>query len=254
MRDYVTRLLRDDYEVEAVADGEAALAAAAIYRPDLIVSDVMMPKLDGLELLRRLRAEPTTRGLPVILLSARAGEERRIEGLAAGADDYLIKPFSAAELRARVAGMLELTALRREADLTIRKNSEERRKFVSLVENSQDFIAMASLDGEIIYMNPAGRALIGLDTEADIGQISIRDYFPAATQQLFDTAILPKVLKEGRWQGEVEYQPMRDGTLLPMQQTIFLIRYPEDGGPLCLATVARDISAPEASGHRAKGE
>ena len=208
MRDYVTRLLRDDYEVEAVADGEAALAAAGIYRPDLIVSDVMMPKLDGLELLRRLRAEPTTRGLPVILLSARAGEERRIEGLAAGADDYLIKPFSAAELRARVASMLALTALRREADLTIRKNAEERRKFVSLVENSQDFIAMASLDGEIIYMNPAGRALIGLDTEADIGQISIRDYFPAVTQQLFDAAILPKVLKEGRWQGEVEYQAM----------------------------------------------
>ena len=243
MRDYVIRVLRDDYDIEAVADGEAAFAAARAHRPDLIVSDVMMPKLDGLQLLHRLRAEPTTQTLPVVLLSARAGEERRIEGLKAGADDYLIKPFSAAELQARIAGLLAISTIRREADLTIRKTAEERQKFAALVENSQNFIAMASLDGDVLYMNPAGRALIGLGAQDDPTLTCIRDFLPAAAREFFATAVLPKVLKEGHWEGEVEFQHLRSSGVLPMYQTFFLIRYPEDGGPLCLATVARNISA-----------
>jgi signal transduction histidine kinase len=114
MRDYVRRLLSRRYEVEAVADGEAALAAARERRPDLLLSDVMMPGLDGFELLRELRADPDTASIPVILLSARAGEESRIEGLEAGADDYLIKPFSARELLARVGAHLEMARSRRD--------------------------------------------------------------------------------------------------------------------------------------------
>jgi signal transduction histidine kinase/DNA-binding response OmpR family regulator len=112
MRDYVRRLLGTQYEVEAVADGAAALAAARARRPDLILADVMMPKLDGFELLRALRADPATRALPVILLSARAGEEARVEGLAAGADAYLVKPFNARELLAQVATQLDLGGFR----------------------------------------------------------------------------------------------------------------------------------------------
>ena len=94
MRAYVSRLLGDRYEVQAVGDGEAALEAARAHPPALILSDVMMPKLDGYGLLQALRADPYLRDIPVILLSARAGEESRIEGMAAGADDYLVKPFS----------------------------------------------------------------------------------------------------------------------------------------------------------------
>ena len=112
MRDYVRRLLSASYDVETVADGEAALAAARARRPDLVLADVMMPKLDGFELLRALRGDPVTRSLPVILLSARAGEEARIEGLEAGADAYLVKPFSARELLAYVSTRLELGRLR----------------------------------------------------------------------------------------------------------------------------------------------
>jgi PAS domain S-box-containing protein len=119
MRAYVRRLLSDRYEVEAVADGEAALAAIRENVPDLVVTDVMMPKLDGFGLLRELRDDPKTRTLPVILLSARAGEEARIEGLGAGAADYLTKPFSARELLARVAAQLELARVRREAEAEI---------------------------------------------------------------------------------------------------------------------------------------
>jgi len=93
MRAYVSRLPGDRYDVQAVGDGEAALEAARAHTPDLILSDVMMPKLDGYGLLQALRADPYLRDIPVILLSARAGEESRIEGMAAGADDYLVKPF-----------------------------------------------------------------------------------------------------------------------------------------------------------------
>ena len=112
MRDYVRRLLSPHYEVEAVADGRAALDAARARRPDLVLADVMMPKLDGFALLRELRADPATRTLPVILLSARAGEEARVEGLEAGSDAYLVKPFSARELLATIAARLELGRLR----------------------------------------------------------------------------------------------------------------------------------------------
>ena len=116
MRDYLKRLLQTHYEVEAVADGVAALAAARQQLPDLVLSDLMMPKLDGLQLLRELRADPHTREVPIILLSARAGEEARVEGLETGADDYLIKPFSARELLARVRANLEMSRLRKQAE------------------------------------------------------------------------------------------------------------------------------------------
>jgi signal transduction histidine kinase len=114
MRDYVRRLLADRYDVLAVPDGLTALAAAQEQHPDLVLSDVMMPGLDGFGLLRALRADTRTRTLPVILLSARAGEDAAIEGLDAGADDYLAKPFSAQELLARVRTHLELARVRRE--------------------------------------------------------------------------------------------------------------------------------------------
>ena len=114
MRAYVAGILaRGGYDVEAVEDGAAALAAARRGPlPDLILTDVMMPGLDGFALLREVRADPAMEGLPVILLSARAGEEARIDGLAAGADDYLTKPFGARELRARIDGAIRLARLR----------------------------------------------------------------------------------------------------------------------------------------------
>jgi signal transduction histidine kinase len=114
MRHYVARLLSKHLQVEAVADGAAALAAIRVERPDLVLTDVMMPELDGFGLLRQIREDPELRDLAVIMLSARAGEEARIEGLDAGADDYLIKPFSARELLARVHTNLKLAQVRRE--------------------------------------------------------------------------------------------------------------------------------------------
>jgi signal transduction histidine kinase/DNA-binding response OmpR family regulator len=116
MREYVQRLLAMRYEVEGFPDGQAALEAARRRRPALLLADVMMPRLDGFTLLRELRADPQLRTIPVILLSARAGEESRVEGLEAGADDYLIKPFSARELLARVTSNMELARVRQEVE------------------------------------------------------------------------------------------------------------------------------------------
>ena len=113
MREYVRGLLREYWTVEAVGDGAAALTAIRERAPDLVVADVMMPRLDGFQLLKALRADPRTSTIPVMLLSARAGEDSRIEGLDAGADDYLVKPFSARELVARVNAHLKMAAARR---------------------------------------------------------------------------------------------------------------------------------------------
>lgn len=134
MRDYVRRLLADSFEVSVAADGEAALEVLRRQPPDLILSDVMMPRLDGFGLVRAVRSHPTWRTLPVILLSARAGEEARLEGSAHGADDYLVKPFSARELVARVNTHLELARVRREAYAQVREIEEQFRLAVEAAE------------------------------------------------------------------------------------------------------------------------
>ena len=116
MRDYLKRLLATRYIVETAANGAQALDLIRHQRPDLALVDVMMPQLDGFGLLRALRADPQTAHLPVMLLSARAGEEATVEGLEAGADDYLIKPFSAREVLSRVAARLEIARAWAEAE------------------------------------------------------------------------------------------------------------------------------------------
>jgi DNA-binding response OmpR family regulator len=114
MREHLTRLLAKWWDVESASDGIAALEAMRKTRPDLVLADIMMPRLDGIGLLSTLRADPDLAEIPVILLSARRGEEARIEGLREGADDYLVKPFSARELIARVQSNLSLSGIRSE--------------------------------------------------------------------------------------------------------------------------------------------
>jgi signal transduction histidine kinase len=148
MREYVRRLLATKYEVEVVSDGESALEAARDKDIDLVLSDVMMPKLDGFGLLKELRTNQRTRTIPVILLSARAGEESRVEGMGAGADDYLVKPFSARELLARVEAHLNLQQLRRETEeavLQLMAQEQKARANAELANRvKDDFLAMLS--------------------------------------------------------------------------------------------------------------
>jgi PAS domain S-box-containing protein len=157
------RLLSERYEVEAVADGEAALAAARARPPELIVSDVMMPRLDGFGLLRELRAHAGTRTIPVILLSARAGEESHVEGLAHGADDYLIKPFSAREMLARIAAHLDMARMRREAQAEVTRSH----LFVErIAAASPDMLFVYDvIEQRNVYMNRSVERVLGYTVE-----------------------------------------------------------------------------------------
>ncbi len=139
MREYLTRMLAPHWTVETAVDGEAALTSIRARRPDVVLTDVMMPNLDGFGLVARLRANEATADLPVIVLSARAGEESRIEGLQVGADDYLVKPFSARELVARVQVHVSLAQLRRRL---LDRAEEARRAAEDATRAKDEFLAM----------------------------------------------------------------------------------------------------------------
>jgi PAS domain S-box-containing protein len=159
MRSYVERLLRlAGYSVKSVADGQAALSAARELKPDLVLTDIMMPELDGFELLAKLRAEEELKGTPVILLSARAGEEAKIEGLRAGADDYLIKPFAARELLARVETNLQLARTRRDAARSLR---DEAQTLEALNRVGVAIAAELDLDKTVQVVTDAAKQLSG---------------------------------------------------------------------------------------------
>jgi signal transduction histidine kinase/DNA-binding response OmpR family regulator len=123
MRDYVARLLGERHECITAQDGQQALELLGLQRPDLLLTDIMMPRLDGFELIKAVRDDPALRDLPIIVISARAGEESSVEGLLAGADDYLVKPFSARELIARVDGALAMARVRREMGESLREEA-----------------------------------------------------------------------------------------------------------------------------------
>jgi CheY-like chemotaxis protein len=164
MREYVRRLLIEQYEVETVADGCAALAAARARRPELIISDVMMPRLDGFGLIRELRADAELAAIPVILLSARAGEEARIEGLGMGADDYLVKPFSPRELLVRVGALVKSAELHRRAN-------EARAQFEALLNEAPLGVYLVGQDFRIAAVNPVAAPVFG-----DIPDLIGRDF------------------------------------------------------------------------------
>jgi PAS domain S-box-containing protein len=154
MRDYLARLLRAaGYQVTTVADGQAALDAVRDGLPDLVLADVMMPRLDGLGLAAALRADPRTALVPVVLLSARAGEDAAATGLQAGADDYLAKPFSVVELLARVRSNLEMARFRN-------RESRFRR---ALIDSLQEGFFITDDEGTMLEANQAFLAQVGYD-------------------------------------------------------------------------------------------
>ena len=154
MRAYLVRLLRGaGYLVTAVADGQAALDTIRAGVPDLVLTDVMMPGLDGLGLVGALRADPRTAPVPVVFLSARAGEEAAAAGLEAGADDYLPKPFSVMDLLARVRSNLEMARFRN-------RESRFRR---ALIDSLQEGFFLTDDQGTLIEANLAFLAMVGYD-------------------------------------------------------------------------------------------
>ncbi len=259
MRDYLKRFLSDYYQVETVGDGNAALNAVRQNPPDLVLTDVMMPQMDGFELLRSLRSDPQTQDIPIILLSARAGEESRIEGLAAGADDYIVKPFSARELLARVEASLKLSQLRQGAQLreqSLRMQAEaalsDRQKIeASLRESEERFRQMAETiesvfwlsdvtEKKLLYVSPAYEQVWGRSCESvyqDLGSWietihpEDRDLVLKATEKCITN-----------YNHTEEYRIiLPDGTIRWIRDRGFLVQDGE-GKPSRIAGVAEDIS------------
>ncbi|HEY2031815.1 MAG TPA: ATP-binding protein [Myxococcales bacterium] len=175
MREYLERILSTRWQVQTAPDGRAALEAIRADPPQLILADVMMPKLDGFGLVAALKADPRTAAIPVVLVSARAGEEASAEGRRAGADDYLVKPFSAKELVARVESQLALGKLR-EAD---RRHRDELKRlfngapvFICLLRGPQHVFELA---------NEAYQRLVGRDVTGK----TVREALPDVEGQGF---------------------------------------------------------------------
>jgi len=195
MREYVSRLLSSRFEVINAVNGRDALEIAQKRPFDLVLSDVMMPEMDGFQLLAALRENHATSSVPVVLLSARAGEDARIEGMHSGADDYLVKPFTARELIARVETHIKTARIRREAQ---KKESEalhaERARLVSLFRQAPAFLAVLRGPDHVFEMtNPQYQELIG--GRHVLGK-TLREALPEAAEQGFND-ILDRVYQTG---------------------------------------------------------
>ncbi|GAA1296460.1 SpoIIE family protein phosphatase [Saccharothrix xinjiangensis] len=228
MRDYLRRLLTPAYEVATVTDGRAALDAARLHRPDLVVSDVMMPRLNGLELVAALRADQRTAGVPVLLLSARAGQEASIEGLEAGADDYLVKPFSAADLLARVRANVQLARLR----------NHHAAWRTALTDSLHEGFFVCDEEGTVVEVNAAFTEILGYGPEG-LPYALPQPWIPEDSLDI--RAVLATMLDKGAGSGTVPVTH-RDGHRLWVAATYSRVHDPDTGRRMFVATF-RDVTA-----------
>ncbi|GAA4778079.1 hypothetical protein GCM10023200_08750 [Actinomycetospora chlora] len=229
MRSYLRRLLAPRHDVRVAADGEQALRAALADPPDLVVSDVMMPGVDGLELLETLRADERTARVPVLLLSARAGQEAALAGLAAQADDYLVKPFAAPELRARVDAHLQLGRARRRAEA----------RFTAMADLAPALIWVADADGARTFHNAGWRRFTGRDAAQESGD-GWRNGVHPDDREHHRTVTAAAMADGGGW--EVDYRLRRaDGAYhRVVEQAVPL---PGEGGPSGWVGSCVDVNA-----------
>lgn len=235
MREYVARLLRGRWSVEVVGDGISALDAARREPPDLVITDVMMPGMDGFALLQHLRSDEATRTTPVIMLSARAGDEARSEGLEAGADDYLVKPFAARELFARVATHLQIASLRDAAE-------EERAKLHSLLMQAP--MAVALFGGPELTIDLANARFEELVGRTELVGKPVREAFPESIDDPTMLALF-EVYRTGETHRVTEMKvPMvRRGSLSDVYIDYVAQRTYEPGGVMRgVMVVANDVT------------
>jgi len=181
MRSYLGGLLGREHEVRTAADGWQALRCLDDRLPDLVLTDVMMAGLDGFGLLEKLRANPATATLPVILLSANASEEARLRALEAGADDFLVKPFHGRELLARVSGLLRLAQVRREA---MQREQALRGEVEQVLESIGEGFVAVDAQWRFTYVNRTAEYMYGRPREDLLGR-SLWDCFPEAASSAF---------------------------------------------------------------------
>ncbi len=203
----ISALLRDDsYLLEHAYSGEEALTRALAVAPDLILLDIMMPDIDGFEVCRRLRALPNVAHVPIIMLTALTDRASRLRGFAAGADDFVSKPFDQTELRVRIKTITRLDRYRRLL--------AERARFDRLVELAPDGVLIIDAAGVVRLVNPAAVRLLGLeDAQAALGRrfagfvsVSQRDrwldFFTQNMQAVADSNIAESVLQRVRWRAD----------------------------------------------------
>ncbi|CCH54313.1 multi-sensor signal transduction histidine kinase [Fibrisoma limi BUZ 3] len=172
MRAYLVRLLEPHFSVRTAANGVDALQQVLLNPPQLILSDVMMPVMDGKAFLREVKDNPATARIPLIFLSARAGQEARIDGLEAGADDYLVKPFSAQELLTKVRTHVDLSRSRQQAETRLR----------ALVQQAP--VAMLLVKGEELTIELANQAVLNVfEWQPDVLGKSLLTVMPELTGQ-----------------------------------------------------------------------
>lgn len=179
MRDYLAHLFSPYYTVLTAANGSEALPIAQAQKPDLVLSDVMMPVMDGFQLLHALRENVETTTIPVILLSARAGEEASADGLTAGADDYLVKPFSARDLLTRVSTRIELSRMRLQ---NVRQAQAYSERLQQLAAASLFINSIHPIEETLALITAKARELIG--THQAITGLTINNHLGQATKSI----------------------------------------------------------------------
>ncbi len=258
MRQYLTRLLAEHYDVETAADGQTAITKVQERAPDLVLSDIMMPEFDGFELLKRLRGDEKTRSIPVVLLSARAGEESRVEGMQAGADDYLVKPFSARELLARVAARLEIARLQKQAETQLRANQAQLEQMVQ--ERTRE-LSIASqqlreLSARILQAQDEERRRLARELHDGVGQLLAAASMEVANVVGLDGAasasnlesLITQVNQEIRTMSYLLYPPLLDEVGLKSALTEYVHGFAQRSGievaldfPAHLNRLGRDL-------------
>jgi PAS domain S-box-containing protein len=161
MRRVLELLLGDRWTVQVAEDGQSAFDLALQQPPDLVVADLLMPGVDGIQLVRRLRANPPTASVPVIMVSGVTEEDRRLEALAAGASDFLVKPFAEKELVARMAAQLELASQRR---------MESEARLRAILDGALDAVITIDAEGNIRYWNPQAERTFGWTRDEALGR------------------------------------------------------------------------------------
>ena len=247
-------LKRADYRVLVAEDGQSALKRVSDANPDLILLDVMMPGIDGLEVCRRLKAEKKTRNIPVIFMTALAETVDKVKGFEAGAVDYITKPMHYSEVLARVNTHLTMCQLQSNLQAQNKQLKEEnfrrrrvqdalresRERYRLLAENSTDMISRQSSDGVYLYMSPACRTVLGYEIEEMVGHSAIEFFHPDAPKE---NPLLNQSMEEWPPVSTITCQAChKDGHYIWLETTTKIIHDPKERMIIEIIAVSRNVT------------